>query len=61
MYINQNIINHKLNTNINYINIGKNIEIEDNFAKIVDIKDDFYVIEINNQKKLVKIDDVKVA
>lgn len=61
LYINQNIINPNLNSNINYVNIGKNIEIEDDFAKIVDIKDDFYVIEINNQKKLVKIDDVRVV
>ena len=61
LYLNQNIINSNLNNNINYINIGKRIEIEDDFAKIVDIKDDFYVIEINNQKKLVKINDVRVV
>lgn len=61
LYQNQNIINPDLHSNINYLNIGKNIEIEDDFAKIVDIKDDFYVIEINNQKKLVKIDDVRVV
>jgi hypothetical protein len=45
----------------NYINIGKKIEIEDDSAKIIDVKDDFYVIEFNNQKKLVKIDDVRVV
>lgn len=61
LYQNQHIINPDLNSNINYINIGKNIEIEDDFAKIIDIKDDFYVIAINNQKKLVKIDDVRVV
>ena len=61
LYQNQNIINPDLHSNINYLNIGKSIEIEDDFAKIVDIKDDFYVIEINNQKKLVKIDDVRVV
>lgn len=61
LYQNQHIINPNLDNNINYINIGKRIEIEDDFANIVDIKDDFYVIEINNQKKLVKIDDVRVA
>jgi hypothetical protein len=60
LYINQNVINPDLHSNINYLNIGKSIEIEDDFAKIVDIKDDFYVIEINNQKKLVKIDDVRI-
>lgn len=61
LYLNQNIINPNLNININYIHIGGRIEIEDDFAKIIDIKDDFYVIEINNQKKLVKIDDVRVV
>lgn len=61
LYLNQNIINSDLHSNINYLNIGKSIEIEDDFAKIVDIQDDFYVIEINNQKKLVKIDDVRVV
>ncbi len=61
LYQNQNIINPDLHSNINYLNIGKSIEIENDFAKIVDIKDDFYVIEINNQKKLVKIDDVRVV
>jgi hypothetical protein len=61
LYQNQNIINPDLHSNINYLNIGKSIEIEDDFAKIVDIKDHFYVIEINNQKKLVKIDDVRVV
>lgn len=61
LYQNQNIINPDLHSNINYLNIGKSIEIEDDFAKIVDIKDDFYVIEINNEKKLVKIDDVRVV
>lgn len=61
LYQNQHIINPNLDNNINYINIGKRIEIEDDFAKIIDIKDDFYVIEINNQKKLVKIDDVRVV
>lgn len=58
LYQNQNIINPNLNSNINYINIGRRIEIEDDFANIIDIKDDFYVIEIKNQKKLVKINDV---
>jgi len=61
LYQNQNIVNPNLHTNINYLNIDKYIEIEDDFAKIIDIKDDFYVIEINNQKKLVKIDDVRVV
>jgi hypothetical protein len=61
LFINQNVINPDLHSNINYLNIGKSIEIEDDFAKIVDIKDDFYVIEINNQKKLVKIDDVRLV
>ncbi|CAM3980964.1 helix-turn-helix domain-containing protein [Arcobacter cloacae] len=61
LYRNQHIINPNLDNNINYINIGKRIEIENNFAKIVDIKDDFYVIEFNNQKKLVKIEDVRVV
>lgn len=61
LYLNQNVINPNLNININYIHVGGRIEIEDDFAKIIDIKDDFYVIEINNQKKLVKIDDVRVV
>ena len=61
LYQNQNIVNPNLHTNINYLNIDKYIEIEDDFAKIIDIKDDFYVIQINNQKKLVKIDDVRVV
>lgn len=61
LYQNQNLINPNLNSNINYININKSIEIGDNFARIVDIKNDFYVIEINNEKKLVKIDDVRVV
>lgn len=61
LYRNQHIINPNLDNNINYLNIGRSIEIEDNFAKIVDIKDDFYVIEFNNQKKLVKIEDVRVV
>lgn len=61
LYINQNLIDPNLNSNINYLNIGRSIEIEDNFAEIIDVKDDFYVIEINNEKKLVKIDDVRVV
>lgn len=60
LYLNQNLINPNLNSNIYYLNVGKNIEIDDELAKIIDIKDDFYVIEINKQKKLVKINEVSI-
>lgn len=60
LYQNQHVINPNLNNNIFYLNIGKIIEIEDSPAKIIDIKDEFYIIEFNDTKKLIKINDVSV-
>lgn len=58
LFINQHLINGKLAGNINYLNVGKSLEIGDSCYKIVDIHmNDFYVIDLKGMKKCVKITD----
>lgn len=58
LFINQHLINGKLAENINYLNVGKSLEIGDSCYKIVDIHmNDFYVIDLEGMKKCVKITD----
>ncbi len=61
LYENQHLINKKLSENINFINIGKSIEVADVHYKIIDIKNDFYVINVNGSKKCIKICDAEVV
>ena len=59
LFINQHLINAKLAANINYLNVGKSVEIGDYYYKIVDIyMNDFYVIDLEGIKKCIKITDV---
>ena len=59
LFINQHLINAKLAANINYLNVGKSVEIGDYYYKIVDIHmNDFYVIDLEGIKKCIKITDV---
>ena len=59
LFINQHLINAKLAENINYLNVGKSVEIGDYYYKIVDIHmNDFYVIDLEGIKKCIKITDV---
>ena len=59
LFINQHLINAKLAGNINYLNVGKSVEIGDYYYKIVDIyMNDFYVIDLEGIKKCIKITDV---
>lgn len=59
LFINQHLINAKLAENINYLNVGKSIEIAEVNYKIVDIHmNDFYVIDLEGIKKCIKITDV---
>ncbi|PRM91448.1 hypothetical protein CJ672_09520 [Arcobacter cryaerophilus gv. occultus] len=61
IYKNQHLINNKLSENINFINIGKSIEVADVHYKIIDIQNDFYVINVNGSKKCIKICDTEVV
>ena len=61
IYKNQHLINNKLSENINFINIGKSIEIADVHYKIIDVQNDFYVINVNGSKKCIKICDTEVV
>ena len=61
LYENQHLINKKLSENINFINIGKSIEVADVHYKIIDIQNDFYVINVNGSKKCIKICDAEVV
>ena len=61
LYENQHLINKKLSENINFINIGKSIEIADVHYKIIDVQNDFYVINVNGSKKCIKICDTEVV
>ena len=47
IYKNQHLINKKISENINFINIGKFIKVADAYYKIIDIQNDFYVINVN--------------
>ncbi|MCT7512672.1 helix-turn-helix domain-containing protein [Aliarcobacter cryaerophilus] len=59
LFINQHLINGKLAENINYLNVGKTLEIGNSCYKILDIHmNDFYVIDLEGMKKCVKITDV---
>lgn len=61
IYKNQHLINKKISENINFINIGKFIKVADMHYKIIDIKNDFYVINVNETKKCIKICDSEVV
>lgn len=61
IYKNQHLINKKISENINFINIGKSIEIADVHYKIIDVQNDFYVINVNGSKKCIKICDAEVV
>ena len=61
LFINQHLINAKLAENINYLNVGKSIEIADVNYKIIDVQNDFYVINVNGSKKCIKICDTEVV
>ncbi len=61
IYKNQHLINKKISENINFINIGKFIKVADMHYKIIDIKNDFYVINVNKTKKCIKICDSEVV
>ncbi len=61
LYENQHLINNKLSENINFINIGKSIEVADVHYKIIDVQNDFYVINVNGSKKCIKICDTEVV
>ncbi|MCT7604412.1 helix-turn-helix domain-containing protein [Aliarcobacter butzleri] len=61
LYENQHLINKKLSENINFINIGKSIEVADVHYKIIDIQNHFYVINVNGSKKCIKICDAEVV
>ena len=61
IYKNQHLINKKISENINFINIGKSIEVADVHYKIIDIQNDFYVINVNGSKKCIKICDAEVV
>ena len=61
LYKNQHLINAKLAENINYLNVGKSIEIADVNYKIIDVQNDFYVINVNGSKKCIKICDTEVV
>ena len=61
IYKNQHLINKKISENINFINIGKFIKVADMHYKIIDIQNDFYVINVNETKKCIKICDSEVV
>ncbi|MGJ0310886.1 helix-turn-helix domain-containing protein [Aliarcobacter cryaerophilus] len=61
IYKNQHLINKKISENINFINIGKFIKVADAYYKIIDIQNDFYVINVNGSKKCIKICDAEVV
>lgn len=61
LFINQHLINGKLAENINFINIGKFIKVADAYYKIIDIQNNFYVINVNGSKKCIKICDAEVV
>lgn len=61
IYKNQHLINKKISENINFINIGKFIKVADVHYKIIDVKNDFYVINVNGSKKCIKICDSEVV
>lgn len=61
IYKNQHLINKKISENINFINIGKFIKVADVHYKIIDVQNDFYVINVNGSKKCIKICDAEVV
>ena len=61
LFINKHLINGKLAENINYLNVGKSIKVADMHYKIIDIQNDFYVINVNETKKCIKICDSEVV
>ncbi len=61
IYKNQHLVNKRFSENINFINVGKSIQVADVYYKILDIQNDFYVVDFNGAKKCIKISDARIT